>query len=168
MSRRLLVGLSIAGLLALGACASQQAGVMAGGAGAVPLSCPNSLQLTPTIDPKAQTIDLPSSVCVDAGLFSSGSIEWVLPPGYMFANGAACVTYKAISGWAGSFQPTASGKSCKVALWSVTSAEWTYGLQFQTDGISTRKWTCDPTIVNRDTGLLLKARALGLKCTVVP
>jgi hypothetical protein len=120
------------------------------------------------LDPVAGTIDVPEPICVNTTGFAA-TVEWQLPSGYEFEASPSCVVVDNKKLGAGHLPPSANGRVCQVVLteaWYVFwTLEWKYTLNFKSVGLSSRRWRCDPTIVNTDVGGIMSTVTFNCSIT---
>jgi len=132
--------------------------------------CSAAVVVVVSVDPAQESIEIPEPICVNTDGVSS-SVEWQLPPGYAFSSAQPCVNIKSATTGGGSQTPVASGASCRIGVsaWGWWTITWVYGLSFQSAGVISKSWTCDPTIVNSDFGGFAPGLSRGpkwIKCSV--
>lgn len=99
-----------------------------------------------TMSPSSVEID-PDPVCIN---FNSGSAEvrWSFAqPGYQFPANAVTFGLGAPSYRGAVLQ---GGRAFQVVVDPTALTSWKYTLRFQSTTVPSLAWTCDPTIVNRD------------------
>ena len=158
----------VASAAALIGCATprQALAPQVGSPGSAATACGQS-PVTVKVDVTTRTIDVPEPICANTrGL--DPTVEWALPAGYEFEANPPCVVVNSSTLGAGSGPASTNGGTCRIVVseaWYVLwSLSWKYTLNFKSTGLGGQKWSCDPTIVNRDVGGFLPL--VRIKCSV--
>jgi hypothetical protein len=100
-----------------------------------------------TLSPSSIDLD-PDPVCIN---FNAGQavIRWTFAQaGYVFP--ADAITFKSTPpSYTGAV--VGSGRGYQIEINRSSGAPWPYTIKFQSSSIPPLTWTCDPTIINRDT-----------------
>jgi hypothetical protein len=144
---------SLAVLLALATvgCASPdpKARTQSLGSSILGLDCKFWQTLPITVDGTANQITLPNPICVLQVL--GGHVVWQLPDsGYRFDGSCVLFDSGQTTGVVVNRGRLADDRKCFVDVGAIADAQWVYSLVFETTTSPPRRWTCDPTIVNRD------------------
>lgn len=105
-----------------------------------------------TLSPSSVDID-PDPVCIN---FNSGPAEvrWSFAqPGYQFPADAVTFGLGAPSYRGAVLQ---GGRAFQVVVDPTALTSWKYTIRFQSTTVPSLSWTCDPTIVNRESSILTR------------
>jgi len=113
-----------------------------------------------TASPPSLDLD-PDPVCIN---FNSGTaqIRWTFAQGgFVFPDNA--ITWSATPSYRGTVLQ--QGQAYQVVIDPTGVSQWKYTIKVRSNTNPPRTWTCDPTIINRDTLILARTT---VSCTTAP